>query len=52
MHQSDTQDAALLLYPEALREIQGIEIAVPSEDSAFAEKSRNFRWMVAAEAER
>src|SRR5258708_29995506 len=52
MDETDAQDAAVLLDAEAFGEIQRIEIAVPGEDPALAQKRGNFRWMVIAEPER
>src|SRR5229473_715046 len=52
MDEADAQDAAVLLDAEALGEIQRVEISVPGENAALAEKRCNFRGVVAAQPER
>jgi hypothetical protein len=44
---ADAQEAAILFDPEALSEIEGVVVAVPGEDAAFAESLREFRGMMA-----
>ena len=51
VHQPNAQDAAFLLDAEPLGQIQGIEVSVPSENSAVAEKRRDFGWMVFTQPE-
>src|SRR6202451_995556 len=50
MHQADTQEPASGLHAETFREIQGIEVTVPGEDSAFAEKRSDLSGSMTVQA--
>src|SRR5690348_14703407 len=50
MHETDAQQAAGFLHAEALGQIQGIVVAVPSKDAAIAEKFGAFERRASGEA--
>ena len=52
VNEADAQNTAALLDAEAFGEIQRVEIPIPGENTALAEKRCDFGWMGIAEAER
>src|ERR1700675_3955403 len=52
VHEADAEHAALGFDTEAFAEIEGVVVAVPGEDAAFAEECGDGGGMVIADAQR
>src|SRR5258708_36192301 len=50
MHEADAEETTAFLDAEALGQVQRVVISIPGEDAAVAEKLRDFRGVMIADA--